>query len=65
MNDTHISRNWTTDPFAPECGCTLLPCGHVSLREACEKECDQHSIMAMRTIRNSHPEESCKGVNRS
>lgn len=65
MNDTHISRGWGPDPFAPDCGCELLPCGHVSMKKANELGCEQHSIPAMKTIRNSHPEDYCKGANAS
>lgn len=61
MSDMHIGRNWVApDPFAPGCGCTVLSCGLVSLSEADERGCDQHSLDAMRTIRTMHKAEDCK-----
>jgi hypothetical protein len=60
MSD-HISRAWGEDPFAPECGCEKLPCGHVSMSAANEKGCAQHSIPAFKTIRSNHPADKCPG----
>ena len=59
MSDQHVSRNWTRDPFAPKCGCTLLECGHVSLAEAVRKRCEQHDPIAARTIRSQHQAGPC------
>lgn len=58
MSDMHIGRNWVApDPFAPGCGCAVLACGLVSARAT--GECDQHSVMAERTIRTMHRAEDC------
>lgn len=60
MRDVHVGRNWVApDPFAPECGCAVLPCGLVSLNEANERGCDQHSVLASRTVRISHLSDKC------
>ena len=60
MSDLHVGRNWVApDPFAPGCGCKVLPCGRVSLADANAHDCDQHSLLASRTVRTSHPAESC------
>lgn len=59
MSDRHISRNWDRDPFAPECGCTLLECGHVSLTDAMRRRCDQHDPGSARTIRSQHDAGAC------
>lgn len=52
---THISRGWGRDPFAPECGCTVLACGFVEPRN----ECDQHGLMSGKTIRGGHAASEC------
>lgn len=61
----HINRGWVAPDIFAEgidrdaCGCTPLPCGYVSFKEANERECDQHSFIAARTIRSHHSEEAC------
>lgn len=56
--DWHVCRSWSPpDPFAPECGCDLLPCGHVDGAKA--GDCEQHSVAAMRTIRSAHRPRFC------
>lgn len=51
----HILRSWTPpDPFAPECGCDVAPCGFVIPGNRCE----QHGVTG-RTIRNAHHENDC------
>lgn len=60
MSEWHVGRNWVApDPFAPDCGCEVLPCGLVDAAKANELECDQHSILASRTIRTSHLLSDC------
>lgn len=58
----HISRSWGKDAFAPQCGCTLLPCGMVDTEEGDRLECDQHAGMAGKTIRSSHDRAQCPSV---
>ncbi len=59
MSDLHVSRAFGPDPFAPGCGCALLPCGMVSFAAANAIKCEQHSIQASRTVRASHREWDC------
>ena len=58
--DLHISRSWGADTFAPECGCELLPCGHVSAQNA-DPGCEQHSFegLAFKTLRSIHTPDNC------
>lgn len=59
--DWHFGRNWSApDPFAPGCGCAVAACGLVSVKGVLVG-CDQHGVMAERTIRTSHTESQCKG----
>lgn len=51
----HVRRGWAGDPFAPACGCRVLECGYVEPRN----ECDQHGLMAGRTIRGAHAASEC------
>lgn len=58
--DWHICRTWDPpDPFAPECGCPLLPCGHVS--SDASGDCEQHGIEAAKSMRSGHRQKFCKG----
>lgn len=49
----HVSRGWNEDPFAPDCGCDLAPCGLVVPRAGCV----QHDNS--KTIRQAHPTDEC------
>lgn len=51
----HIIRGWRGDPFAPECGCRLLPCQYVEPKE----ECEQHGFRSGKTIRGMHLASEC------
>lgn len=57
--NTHISRSWGDDVFAPECGCVLLECGKVDASAAQERGCHQHDPQHARTIRSQHPANAC------
>lgn len=52
----HISRGWESDPFIDSCGCEKAACGFAV---ETNNDCQQHSFMAGKTIRNSHPAEEC------
>lgn len=58
--DLHISRSWGADSFAPDCGCNLLACGHVSAKQA-SSDCQQHSFdgLAGKTLRSIHTPDNC------
>lgn len=59
--DWHLCRSWNPpDPFAPDCGCALLPCGHVSSDAA--GDCAQHGIAACKSMRSGHRARFCKGA---
>ena len=58
-DDVHISRSWGRDRFAPDCGCALLVCGHVSAKEGQERKCFQHDPAQARTLRSQHPAGAC------
>ena len=60
VNDWHIGRGWfAPDPYAPGCGCEMLPCGLVSSRAASYTRCDQHGWRSGKTIRTSHLSGNC------
>lgn len=54
----HFSRSWGKDPFAPECGCGLAPCGKVDSKQL-NPDCKQHN--GWQTIRSAHSEADCPG----
>lgn len=58
----HISRSWGKDAFAPQCGCTLLPCGMVEAEQGTHLGCDQHSWDAGKTIRSNHDIAHCPAI---
>jgi hypothetical protein len=58
-SDRHISRGWIADPFEPDCGCTLLECGHVDADQAVTRRCEQHDPQFSRTIRSQHEGARC------
>lgn len=58
--DMHVSRRWAgNDDDLDGCTCTVLECGHVSMHEANQLRCPQHSFEASRTMRRVHPERLC------
>lgn len=61
MEPVHCSRSWAKDPFAPQCGCALAPCGLVDPRD----DCDQHGLNPPRTWRQIHRAEDCPAAKES
>ena len=57
----HFGRSWASHPLEDACACPKAPCGLISGREINES-CPEHALSAMKTIRQSHPEEACPGV---
>lgn len=56
----HVCRSWSPpDPFAPECGCEVLQCGHVDIEVATTARCEQHGINAAKAIRSGHDGARC------
>lgn len=57
----HLCRSWTPpDPYAPACGCVLLPCGHVDSM-AVPDDCPQHAMAACKSMRSGHRPSLCPG----
>lgn len=56
----HLSRGWGADPYAPECGCEVAPCGHV-IDGKVNPDCAQHPIDRMKSFRSVHRERFCPG----
>ena len=62
MSGMHVARNWEgPDVFASgergePCGCAVLSCGLV---EGNARECEQHSLLGFKTMRQGHPATEC------
>lgn len=57
----HIGRSWGGHPLEDECPCPQEPCGLVDQGRV-DPECPEHTIEAMKTIRQGHKTEACPGV---
>lgn len=57
----HIGRSFTGHPLEDECPCHQAECGLVDI---VDKDCTEHPIGAMKTLRQVHRAEDCPGHDR-
>lgn len=55
----HVGRSWTGHSIEDDCPCPSQPCGLVTINP----DCPQHSLMAAKTIRQSHTPQKCSAAN--
>jgi len=58
---SHIGRSWVGHWLEDECPCEQEECGLVNF-DKINSDCPQHSLMAGKTIRQSHAESNCPAL---
>lgn len=58
LDSTHIGRSFSGTRLEDDCPCLKAPCGLVSDPS---DECDQHALLAGKTLRQIHSSENCPG----
>ena len=56
----HIGRSFQGHILEDACPCIKAPCG-LAVRERINLRCDQHAVVAAKTIRQSHQGDQCPG----
>lgn len=55
----HVGRSWRGNLLERDCPCEKAPCGLIKSESAVA--CPEHSVVAMKTIRQAHRAEACPG----
>lgn len=58
LDDMHIGRSFSGTRLEDDCPCPKASCGLV---RSPSDECDQHALLAGKTLRRMHAAENCPG----
>lgn len=58
---SHIGRSWVGHWIEDECPCEQESCGLVNF-DKINSDCPQHSLIACKTIRQSHDDDNCPAI---
>lgn len=61
LTNHHIGRSFSGHALEDECICPKEPCGLISSAKV-DTKCEQHGWQFAKTLRQSHPEDSCPNL---